>query len=182
MSLLPEPWRQSRPSSSQEQVFFFLSPSLCAFLSALNVCRLELQLRLIQDPAVAFSVVVSISGDDHSILIVWKFNKWRGRVGKKKKWHSTKVFEKQWLVPWVSLPDPPWSVPSVCEKSSRRLSFSLLITLGEKPCHQSVCTRLTCFQRGREPSKCSSCPHGRGSNVGKERCSLSLDLFRRTHT
>ena len=110
-------------------VFFFLSPSLHAFLVALNVCRLELQLRLIQDPAVAFSVVVSISGDDHSTLTVWKFNKGKGRVGEKKKWHSAKVFERQWLVPGVSLPDLPWSV---CEESSSRLGLSLLIMLGEQ--------------------------------------------------
>lgn len=128
MSLLPERWRKSRRSSSQGQVFFFLSPSLRAFLLASNACRLELQLRLIQDPAVAFSVVVSISGDDHSTLIVWKFNKGKDRVGGKKKWRFVKVFERQWLVAGVSLPDLPWSAPSVCEESSRPLGPSLLIT------------------------------------------------------
>ena len=51
MLLLPEPWRKSRPFNSQEGVFFF-SPSLSAFLLALNVFELQLQLRLIQDPAV----------------------------------------------------------------------------------------------------------------------------------
>lgn len=169
MSLLPEPWRKSRRSSSQGQVFFFLPPSLLAFLLASNACRLELQLSLIQDPAVAFSVVVSISGDDHSTLIVWKFNKGKDRVGGKKKWHSVKVFERQWLVPGVSLPDLPWSAPSVCEESSRPLG--LLNS-----------TKLTCFQRGRHPSKCCSCSHGGGSNLGKEWCFLSLDLFHRSHT
>lgn len=161
MSLLPEPWRKSRPSSSQEQVVFFLSPSLHAFLLALNVCGLELRLRLIQDPAVAFSVVVSISGDDHSTLTVWKFSKGKGRVGKKKKkWHSAKVFERQWLVPGVSLPDLPWSAPSVCEESSRRLGLSLLITLGEQ--HEA-----DMFSAGQGPLKVLFMLPWRGQQSGE---------------
>lgn len=126
MSFLPEPWRQSRPSSSQEQVFFFLSPSFCAFLSALNVCRLELHLRLIQDPAVAFSVVVSISGDDHSILIVWKFNKWKGRVEKKKVTLYKSIWET--VTGSLSLPARPTLKCSFClwevEQASRFLPFN----------------------------------------------------------
>lgn len=124
MSLLPEPWRKSRPSSSQEQVVFFLSPSLHAFLLALNVCGLELRLRLIQDPAVAFSVVVSISGDDHSTLTVWKFSKGKGRVGKKKKVTLCKSI-RETVTGSRSLPARPALKCSFCLRGVQQASWSL---------------------------------------------------------